>query len=68
MIQWLQRQASTIVIIVTFYVSGFFTIANLLPLNTRQIGLGLMAGAIGGLFALITKLVSERRTGLSVLP
>jgi hypothetical protein len=68
MIQRLQRHASTIVIIVTFYVSGFFTIANLLPLNAQQIGLGLVAGAVGGLFALITKLVSERRTGLSALP
>ena len=68
MIKRLQRHASTIVIIVAFYVSGFFALANLLPLSSQQIGVGLIAGAIGGLFALFTKLLNERRSGQSALP
>jgi hypothetical protein len=67
MIRRLQRHASTIVITVTFYVSVFFAVANWVPLSTRQIGLGLIAGAIGGLFALVTKIVNERRAGQSAL-
>ena len=68
MINSLQRHASTIVIIVAFYVSGFFAVANLLPLSSRDIGLGLIAGAIGGLSTLIAKIVNERRAGRSALP
>ena len=67
MIKGLQRHSSTIVISVAFYVSVFFAIANLLPLSSHDIALGLLAGAIGGLFALITKLVQERRAKHSAL-
>jgi len=46
MIKGLQRHAATIVIGVAFYVSGFFAIANLLPLSSRDSGLGLTVSAL----------------------
>ena len=49
MIQRLQQHALPIVIAVAFYVSGFFATASLLTLSTRDIVIGLFAGAIGGL-------------------
>jgi len=67
MIKGLQRHSSTIVISVAFYVSVFFAIANLLPLGSYDIALGLFAGAVGGLFALITKLIHDRRERHSAL-
>jgi len=67
MIKGLQRHSNVIVISVAFYVSVFFAIANLLPLNSQDIALGLFAGAIGGLFALITKLIRDRRARHSAL-
>jgi hypothetical protein len=67
MINGLQRHSSAIVISVAFYVSVFFAIANLLPLGSHDIALGLFAGAVGGLFALVTKLVHDRRARHSTL-
>jgi hypothetical protein len=67
MIKGLQRHSSAIAISVAFYVSTFFAIANLLPLGSHDIALGLFAGAIGGLFALITKLIRDRRARHSAL-
>jgi hypothetical protein len=61
MINKLQRHSSAIVISVAFYVSCFFAIANLVPFSSHDIALGLFAGAIGGLCALITKLIHDRR-------
>src|SRR5215467_8495934 len=63
MINRVQRHASAIVISVAFYVSCFFAVANLVPFGSYDIALGLFAGAVGGLFALITKLmISGRNT------
>ena len=67
MIKGLQRHSSAIVISVAFFVSVFFAIANLLPLSSQDIALGLFAGAIGGLFALITRLIHDRRARQSAL-
>jgi len=67
MINRVQRHASAIVISVAFYVSVFFAIANLLPLGSQDIALGLFAGAVGGLFALITKLIHDQRAKHSPL-
>jgi len=61
MINRLQRHSSAIVISVAFYVSCFFAIANLVPFSSRDIALGLFAGAISALFVLITKLIHDRR-------
>jgi hypothetical protein len=68
MIARVQRHASTIVIIVASYVSVFFVVANVLPLEARDIAVGLIAGAISGLFVLVAKTVSERRAEQSVMP
>jgi len=61
MIQRVQSHAGTIVIIVASYVSVFFVVANVLPLDARDIAVGLVSGALSGLFVLVTKMVSERR-------
>ena len=58
----LQRQAIPIVIAVAFFVSGFFTVANLLTLTSREIVLGLAAGAVGGLSVLLTVFWNERHS------
>ena len=66
MIERLQRHSNTIVIAVTFYVSGFFSVANMLTLSNREIVLGLAAGAIGGLCAFVSVLTHEQRAERSV--
>ena len=65
MIQRLQQHALPIVIAVAFYVSGFFAMASLLSLNSREIMVGLLAGTVGGLTVLIAVLVNEWRAGES---
>ena len=60
MIRRLQQRSVPIVIAVTFYVTGFFTIANVLVLNGREVVIGLLAGAIGGLCMLIIEMLDER--------
>jgi hypothetical protein len=40
-------------ITVAFYVFGFFVIANLLALTGREIVIGLIAGAVGGITTLV---------------
>ena len=67
MVQRVQRHAGTIVVIVASHLSVFFVLANVLPLEARDIALGLMAGAISGLIVLVAKMVSERRAEQSVL-
>jgi hypothetical protein len=67
MINGLQRHSSAIVISVAFYVSCFFAVANMVPFSSHDIALGLFAGALGGLCALITKLIHDRRAGHSAL-
>jgi hypothetical protein len=68
MIQRAQRHAGPIAVIVASFVSVFFVVANVLPLDARDIAAGLIAGPISGLFVPVTKLVSERRAEQSVLP
>jgi len=60
MIRRLQQHAIPIVIAVTFYVTGFFTIANLLVLSGREILVGLVAGTIGGLCMLVIEMLDEQ--------
>jgi hypothetical protein len=45
--------AIPIVIAITFYVFGFFVIANLLVLTGREIVIGLIAGTVGGVTTLV---------------
>jgi len=42
-----------IAIAITFYVFGFFVIAHLLMLSGREIVIGLIAGAVGGITTLV---------------
>jgi hypothetical protein len=55
------RVAMTIA--VSFYIFGFFVIANLLGLSAREIVVGLFAGAIGGVTTLVAVVfeLGERR-------
>ena len=46
---------------VSFFVFGFFMMANLLDLSEREIAIGLIAGALGGLTTLISMLWQERQ-------
>jgi hypothetical protein len=47
---------------VSFFVFGFFVTANMLRLSEREIVIGLIAGAIGGLTTLIAMLWQERKS------
>jgi hypothetical protein len=46
---------------VSFFVFGFFIVANILQLSERDVLVGLISGAVGGLTMLAVALVQERR-------
>jgi len=50
---------------VSFFVFGFFVTANLLHLSDREIAIGLVAGAMGGLTTLISMLWRERKASVT---
>ncbi len=64
----LQRHAVPIVIGVSFFIFGFFVMANVLDLTEREIVVGLCAGGIGGLTMLSVVLWSDRTTALTADP
>jgi hypothetical protein len=62
MLSYLKKQTATITISVSFFLCGFFTVANVLRLSDRDVLVGLAAGAIGGITILLVSLVHERRS------
>jgi fluoride ion exporter CrcB/FEX len=65
MFRQLQNNTVPITIGVSFYLFGFFVMANALDLTDREIVIGLIAGAIGGLTTLVTALWPERKAAHS---
>jgi hypothetical protein len=62
MLSFLKQHTVTITIGVSFFVFGFFIAANILHLSEREIMVGLISGAIGGLTMLAVAIVQERRS------
>jgi hypothetical protein len=62
MLSYVKQQTVTITIGVSFFVFGFFVAANLLNLTERDVLVGLISGAVGGVTMLATSLSQERRT------
>jgi uncharacterized YccA/Bax inhibitor family protein len=62
MLSYVKKQTVTITIGVSFFVFGFFIVANLLHLSERDIVVGLISGAVGGITMLLVSLVQERRS------
>ncbi len=62
MLSYVKQQTVTITIGVSFFVFGFFVAANLLNLTERDVLVGLISGAVGGVTTLATSLSQERRT------
>ena len=63
MMTYVRMHTVTITIGVSFYVFGFFIAANILRLSERDVVVGLISGAIGGLTMLAVAIAQERRTG-----
>jgi hypothetical protein len=64
MIQQLKSFSVPITIAVAFYLFGFFVMANVLTLTSRDVVVGLVAGAVGGATTLAAVLLQERRNRL----
>ena len=62
MLSYVKKQTVTITIGVSFFVFGFFVVANLLNLSERDVLVGLVSGAIGGATMLAASLTEERRS------
>jgi hypothetical protein len=62
MLSYVKQQTVTITIGVSFFVLGFFIVANLLKLTERDVLVGLISGAVGGATMLAAAHVQERRT------
>jgi hypothetical protein len=61
MLEHVKRHTVAITIGVSFFVFGFFIMANVLKLTDREIVIGLIAGSIGGITILVAMLSQERR-------
>jgi uncharacterized YccA/Bax inhibitor family protein len=61
MLDYVRKQTVTITIGVSFFVLGFFISANLLNLSERDVLVGLISGAIGGLTMLAVSRLEERK-------
>jgi hypothetical protein len=61
MMNYVKKQTVTITIGVSFFVFGFFIVANLLHLSERDVLVGLISGAICGITILAVSLMQERR-------
>ena len=64
MLERLRPYTVPITIAVSFYLFGFFVMANVLTLTDRDIIVGLIAGAIGGLTTLFAVLWQNRKSSL----
>ena len=61
MMSYVKKHTVTITIGVSFFVFGFFIVANILSLSEREVVVGLISGAACGLTMLIAAMVQERR-------
>ena len=61
MLNYVKQHTVTITIGVSFFVFGFFIVANLLNLSERDVLVGLISGAVGGVTMLAVSLAQERR-------
>jgi hypothetical protein len=62
MLSYVRKHTFTITIGVSFFLCGFFTVANILHLTDRDVLIGLVAGAIGGITILVVSLIEDRRS------
>jgi uncharacterized YccA/Bax inhibitor family protein len=62
MLSYVKNQTVTITIGVSFFVFGFFVVANILRLSGREVLVGLISGAVGGLMMLVVSILQERRS------
>ena len=62
MLAYIKQHTVTITIGVSFFVFGFFVVANMLRLSEREILTGLVSGAIGGVTMLAAAKSQERRS------
>jgi hypothetical protein len=62
MLAHLKKNTVPVTIGVSFFVFGFFVMANVLYLSEREVVVGLVAGGIGGLTTLIAMLWQERNS------
>jgi hypothetical protein len=62
MMSYLKQHTVTITIGISFYVFGFFIAANILNLSERDVIVGLISGAVGGITMLTVALFQERRS------
>jgi len=62
MLHYVKKQTVTITIGVSFFVFGFFIAANLLQLSERDVLVGLISGAVGGVTMLLVSSAQERRS------
>jgi uncharacterized YccA/Bax inhibitor family protein len=65
-LSYIKKQTVTITIGVSFFVFGFFIVANLLKLTERDVVVGLISGAVGGVTMLAVSLAQERRARAAV--
>jgi hypothetical protein len=68
MTQKLQSHSIPIALAVTFFTVGFFLVSNVLGLTEREIVLGLIAGAAGGLSVLVAVLWSDHKLAVPASP
>ena len=68
MLRQLKHHSARIVIGACFFIFGFFVAARALDLTERDIVVGLVAGAIGGLTMLAAVLREERNYSRSPVP
>jgi hypothetical protein len=61
MLAHVKKNTVPITIGVSFFVFGFFVTANVLNLSEREIVIGLIAGAVGGMTTLLSMLWQERK-------
>jgi hypothetical protein len=64
----LKRHTVPITIGVSFYIFGFFVVANALSLSDRDIVVGLIAGSIAGITILVSMLWQERKASSAPSP
>jgi hypothetical protein len=63
MLGYVKTHTVPITIGVSFFVFGFFIVANILQLSERDIVVGLISGCVGGVTMLTVALVQSRRSG-----
>ena len=68
MYQHVKTHTVPITIGVSFYIFGFFVMANVLRLTDRDIVVGLIAGSVTGITILVSMLWHERKAGPSQRP